>query len=310
VVQTAALSPDVLKEAIRSFLSGYSIETTPHDVAKFDEIKAVLPAGTAVYIAHPPGSPIDDVVAFAGQIQEAGFCAVPHIIARKLVSREQLATALDQLEQSGVSEALCIAGDIGVDDGPFDSSLEVLETGLFGKHGFKEVGVAGHPEGSKAIGADRVAKFLAAKAKFAEAAPFRVRLVTQFGFDAEAFTDWEEATTAQGITLPIHFGMAGPASFKQLARFALMCGVGASAQMLMKRTGAMANLLKTKAPDDQVVHFAQYCAAHPSSRLVKGHFFAFGGVAKTARWANAVVAGQFELNRNADGFEVPKSALG
>jgi methylenetetrahydrofolate reductase (NADH) len=307
---SAALSNDVLREQVVSFLTGYSIEVTPHDQGKLAELTETLPAGTAVYVAHPPGVPIDAVVAFAVELQKSGLKAVPHIIARKLETRDQLERALAVLEQGQVDEALVIAGDIGVENGPFDSSLEVLETGLFGQHGFKEVGVAGHPEGSKAIGEQRVAEALAGKARFAETADFRVRFVTQFGFDPGRVTDWEEATSAQGIALPIHVGMAGPASLRQLAKFALMCGVGASARMLMTRTGATANLLRTQAPDELVVHFARHRAAHPSSRIVRGHFFAFGGVLKTAKWANAVVAGKFDLNAKADGFEVPKAALG
>jgi hypothetical protein len=34
------------------------------------------------------------------------------------------------------------------------------------------------------------------------------------------------------------------------------------------------------------------------------HFFAFGGVVKTARWANAVISGRFVLNSQATGFRV------
>jgi methylenetetrahydrofolate reductase (NADPH) len=308
-VDNTALSREALQEQIASFLTGYSIEVTPHDADKLPELVSVLPAGTAVYVAHPPGVPIDAVVMFAAKLQSEGFKAVPHIIARKLETRAQLEQALAELERQSVDEALVIAGDMGVDNGPFDSSLEVLETGLFSRFGFTEVGVAGHPEGSKAIGEKRVAEALAGKVRFAAAADFRVRFVTQFGFDPKAFTDWEAATSAEGMDLPIHVGMAGPASLRQLAKFALMCGVGASARMLMTRAGATANLLRTHGPDDLVVHFARHRAAHPSCRIRKGHFFAFGGVVKTAKWANAVVAGRFDINAKADGFDVPKAAL-
>lgn len=298
------ISGDALREEIRRFFSDYSIETTTHDEARFDEITAELEPGTRVYVAHVPGTPIDDVVSFSLRFKDAGFNPVPHIIARKLSSREQLEGALKRLREGGVDEALCIAGDIAVDDNAFDSSLEVLETGLFGEYGFREIGVAGHPEGSKAIGEERVAAALAGKVELAKTAPFKVRFVTQFGFDAGAFIEWEKATSAQGIDLPIHVGLAGPASFRQLAKFAVVCGVGASARMLRSRTEAMANLLKTKAPDDLVVDFARHRAANPDTRIVSPHFFAFGGVPRCARWANAVRDGQFRFNRDESGFEL------
>jgi methylenetetrahydrofolate reductase (NADPH) len=302
--ETVQLGGAALAEQIQNFFADYSIETTTHDEAKFDEITAELKPGTRVYIAHVPGTPIDDVVSFALRFKAAGFNPVPHIIARKLSSAEQLETALGRLAQGGVVEALCIAGDIAVDDNAFDSSLEVLQTGLFGRYGFSEIGVAAHPEGSKAIGEQRVAAALAGKVEFAKTAPFRLRFVSQFGFDAQPFFAWEQATSAQGINQPIHVGLAGPASFKQLVKFAAVCGVGASARMFKTRTAAMTNLLKTKAPDDLVVAFARHRAANPNTRIVSPHFFAFGGVARCARWANAVRDGRFKFNKDESGFEV------
>ncbi|MDX1562778.1 MAG: hypothetical protein R3305_07610, partial [Gammaproteobacteria bacterium] len=138
---TQQLSGDSLREHVQNFLSDYSIETTTHDEAKFDEIAAELKPGTRVYVAHVPGTPIDDVVALAIRFKQSGYRPVPHIIARKLSSRDQLEGALAKLQQAGVDEALCIAGDIAVEDNAFDSSLEVLQTGLFGEYGFSEVGV-------------------------------------------------------------------------------------------------------------------------------------------------------------------------
>jgi methylenetetrahydrofolate reductase (NADPH) len=66
----------------------------------------------------------------------------------------------------------------------------------------------------------------------------------------------------------------------------------------------MADLLRTKAPDDLIVDFARHRAANPSSRIRCPHFFAFGGVAKSARWASAVRDGRIRLDRQESGFEV------
>lgn len=300
------LSNDELSQAIVEFIDGYSIEVTPHDAGKFDEIAAELSPGTAVYVAHPPGMPIDEVVTFAGNIQARGLTAVPHVIARKLETREQLEKALADLNGLNVHRALVVAGDIAVENNAFDSSLAVLQTGLFSTHGFRQVGVSGHPEGSKAIGEERVEQALHGKNEFAQRADFQVHITTQFGFDPAAFVGWEESTSAAGIGMPIHVGIAGPASLKQLAKFAMLCGVGASARMLMSRTGATANLLRTQAPDDFITHIARHRASHPDSRLSQAHFFAFGGVAKAARWANAVRSGRFAINKKGTGFDVEK----
>jgi methylenetetrahydrofolate reductase (NADPH) len=298
------MTNDELKKQIADFVRDYSIEITPHDAGKLDAIRAELAPNTAVYVAHPPGVPIDDIVELAGKVQQLGLKATPHIIARKLESREQLERALARCQELGIHNALCVAGDITAEKPGFDSSLEVLETGFFGKYGFREVGVAGHPEGSKAIGEERLEEALRGKAEFAKSAGFNVYFATQFGFEPQPFIDWEAATNAKGIDLPIHVGMPGPASLRQLAKFAMLCGVGASMRMLTTRTSAMANLLSTQAPDEMVTALAKHRGGNPQSRFKKIHFFAFGGVVKTARWANAVISGRFVLNGQATGFRV------
>ena len=114
-----------LKQHISAFLRDYSIEITPHDTGKLDAIRAELAPGTCVYVAHPPGTPIDDIVALAGQVQKLGLTATPHIIARKLESRDQLDTALARCQELGITNALCVAGDITADKPAYNSSLEV-----------------------------------------------------------------------------------------------------------------------------------------------------------------------------------------
>jgi methylenetetrahydrofolate reductase (NADPH) len=298
------MTNDELKKHIAAFVRDFSIEITPHDAEKLDAIRAELTPGTVVYVAHPPGVPIDDIVTLAGRVQKLGLTATPHVIARKLESRDQLERALARCQELGIHNALCVAGDITADKPAFNSSLEVLQTGLFGKYGFREVGIAGHPEGSKAIGEERVEQALRGKADFAKTAGFDLYFATQFGFEPQPFIDWEAATAAKGIKLPIHVGMPGPASLRQLAKFAMLCGVGASMRMLTSRMGAMANLLSSQAPDEMVTALARHRGATPQSRFKKIHFFAFGGVVKTARWANAVISGRFVLNNQATGFRV------
>ena len=305
--QATNVHPDRLREAILSFLHGYSIEVTPHDESALNSIADVLPSGTEVFVTHPTSASLDRIVEIACRVHELGLIAIPHIVSRKIESPERLDGALDALSSNGIDRALVVGGDTAIPNRAFHSSLEVLQTGLFGKYGFREVGIAGHPEGSDAIGDQRAAQALSDKAAFAREADFAVRIVTQFGFDPRAVTAWERQTSAEGIDLPVRVGMAGPASLRHLIRFAALCGIGASAKMLVTRTGDTTRLLRTRAPDDQITHIARHRLDEPSSRLGGVHFFAFGGVVKTANWANAVLAGQFNLTRGGSGFAVARS---
>lgn len=298
------LSNDELKNHIIAFLRDFSIEATSHDADKLDSFAEVVKPGTCVYVAHLPGVPLQEIVELAGRIQERGWRAVPHIVARKLETRAQLEQALAGLRERKVDNALVIAGDQAIAKPAFNSSLEVLETDLFGKYGFRAVGVAGHPEGSAAIGEARAQSALLGKAAYARTSGLNLYFATQFGFDPDAVVRWEAETSAAGVTLPIHVGMPGPASLRQLVKFAMVCGIGSSARMLTSRTGAMANLLRTQAPDELITALAKHRAANPASRLVKPHFFAFGGFLKTARWVTAAISGRFVLNGDGTGFRV------
>ena len=304
--QAATVSSDGLRDAIVALLDDYSIEITPHDESRLKGIADALPAGAEVFVAHPPGVSLDRIVELACRVRDLGLTAIPHIVSRKLESLGRLDGVLAALSANRIDRALVIGGDTAIPNAAFDSTLEVLQTGLFSKYGFREVGVAGHPEGSDAIGDERASAALRDKAAFAREADFAVRIVTQFGFDPHAATAWEQATSAEGIDLPVRVGMAGPASLRHLIRFAALCGVGASARMLMTRTGDTAKLLRTRAPDDQIAHIARHRQDEPFSRLGGVHFFAFGGVVKTANWANAVLEGRFELNHGGSGFTVAR----
>ena len=57
----------------RRFLDGYSIEVMPRTAEKVEDFRALLPAGTRVYIAHIDGTPIDDMVATARAARGRGL---------------------------------------------------------------------------------------------------------------------------------------------------------------------------------------------------------------------------------------------
>ena len=56
---------------MEAFLKGFSIEVMPRTAEKVESFRAILPAGTRVYIAHIDGTPIEDMVATAKRIQHS-----------------------------------------------------------------------------------------------------------------------------------------------------------------------------------------------------------------------------------------------
>lgn len=301
---TESLSTEQLREAISDFIRGYSIEATTHDLDKVAAYPEFIPAGTCVYVAHVPGAEVDTVVEMTGRLREQGYEPVPHIVPRRLRSREELTDALEGLRERGVDHVLIIAGDVPTPEGPFTCAMDILSTGLLEEYGIKTLGLPGHPEGNAVIEDRVLEEALDEKARFAAGTSIHVHLVTQFGFDITAIPTWEAAIRNRGIGLPIHVGMAGPATLKRLIDLSVRCGVGASLRMLTRRTSAVTNMLKVSGPDRIITAYTRYLAGNADSRIERAHFFALGGVEKTAKWANAVVEGRFTLNKDESGFEV------
>lgn len=274
---------------IAALAQGWSIETTPAAAARIERFADRLPAGTTVNVTFLPGSDIADTIAVCARLRGEGFEPVPHIAARSLESAAALERALAALaERAGVREVLVIAGGVDRPAGPYTESMQVLASGLLGKHGVRRVGVAGHPEGSPDIPEPEAARALAEKNAWARDSGMDAYIATQFCFDARAVAAWERRVRAAGNRLPVHVGVAGPATLKTLVKFARMSGVGPSMRVLTRQAANIAQLAMTREPDRLVAGLAEARARDPGSLLAKLHFYPFGGLARTAAWAGAV----------------------
>jgi|SRR5450432_172485 len=292
-----APATDDLKGRIMSFMRGASTEITPSEENRLPELKSVLPAGTAIYVAHTPKSSFAQVIKAALAVRRAGFRAAPHIAVRRVADSRTLRAGLMELRAGGVEEILLIAGDAPRPVGEFSGTLDVLHSHVVQEAGISRVGVAGHPEGHSAVDTESLWKALDAKQAYALRAGLRMQIVTQFGLSAGAFAAWQRELAARQILLPVRVGIAGPASAATLLHFALQCGIGASTRALMGNIGTAARRLRLAMTPDQ--HLLALSAAPPSEQVVAPHFFAFGGALETARWMRKVAAGAFDIDEKA-----------
>jgi methylenetetrahydrofolate reductase (NADPH) len=284
-----------LESRIAAFASRASLEITSSDGALPATLVGRLPAGTALYVAHTPNAKLADVAEVACAAERAGFRGCPHLVARRIASRAELDAALARLREGGVSRALLVAGDLTPPAGQYASTLDILESGALDRAGLESVGVAGHPEGNPNIPPEAAWDALVRKQAWATRTGVAVHVTTQFGFDPAALEAFAEGLDARGVSLPVHVGVAGPASLKSLAKFAVMCGIGASLAAILSNPLALGSLKALVKTIDEVFPAVVAQAQSAPARFAQPHFFAFGGVMKTVEWLEAVRAGRFEL---------------
>jgi len=294
----AAVQPVAdLRQSIIEFAGKASLEITPHDKSMPASLAGRLPAATTLYVTHTPNTTLGEVVELAGAVERAGFAACPHIAARRIRRREELTDALAALEDLGITRALLIAGDLDTPAGPYASTLDILESGLLAESGITSLGVAGHPEGHPRVSAGALWQALERKQAYGKSNGAAMHVVSQFGFSAAALAEWDQELCGRGIELPVHAGIAGPASLRSLARFAILCGIGASLRALLTSPSALGTLKSlVKTVDEMFPDLVRLCGGALGRRVVKPHFFAFGGVMKSVEWLESVRAGRFDID--------------
>ena len=220
-----------------------------------------------------PGSDVSEVIQASADLVEQGRTPIPHIAARGLESVEEFSSMLESLKQKGVCHLLLIGGGEEDQQGPFTEVMDLMQTGELQRVGFEEIGIAGHPEGNPSD--PDAEKSLLRKTKWAEEQGIPTRIVTQWSFDSQVVNEWIGRLRDQGVNNSIHIGIPGPATLKTLMRYAQVCGVRASTEVLKKQGFNLGKLLFVNKPDRMV-------------REIQGHqqlhLFPFGGLGKASEW--------------------------
>jgi len=289
---------------IQQFMSGFTAETTPASAARIADFREHLHPGTVVYITFLPGSDFNDTVSVAKRLRDEGFIPAPHFAARSIANRRTLDQYLIRVvAEAGVDRVLCIAGAVENPVGDFHDSMQLLDTGLFDKHGITTIGLAGHPEGSPDMSDQAIRAALKWKNDFSQRTDAKLHLVTQFAFESEPIIAWDRMLQADGNRLPIHIGIPGLATLKTLLMHARNCGVGNSIKFLTRQTRNVTRLMTVNAPDKLVANLADYAANDDTSGITGVHVYPLGGLKKSARWSYAVVDGNLTMNGKG-GFKV------
>jgi len=238
-----------------------------------------LPLDRTVTVTASPAKGLDATVDLAERLAHQGYYVVPHLAARMVRDRNQLAEMCDRLTTAGVREVFVPGGDKTPPEGTYDAALPLLEDLAELGRPFAEVGITGYPETHPLISDDVTIQSMWDKRRHATS------IVSNLVFDPASVHRWLVRMRARGITLPVWLGLPGPAERGKLLTMATKIGVGDSTRFLVKHRRAM---LRLAAPGGFTgERFLEECApalARPDAAVAGLHVFTFNQVAETEQW--------------------------
>jgi methylenetetrahydrofolate reductase (NADPH) len=259
----------------------------PEDALRIAEL---LPAGTPVYVNHLPRHELAHALAALVALREAGLEPVPHIAARRVASRLEVQTFLNQAARlAGVSKALLIAGDVAAPVGPYGDGAALIRDGVLANSGLQQVGLPGYPEGHPKIATASLNALLLEKLALLTSQQLAGYIVTQFSFAPHRIVEYCADLMRHAPGVPVYVGLAGPTTPRRLLRFAQRCGVSASLRALQAEGMRAVRLLTHVDPSAQLTAIARHASSGSASNVVGVHLYSFGGVAATVSWMNAQI---------------------
>ena len=240
---------------------------------------AALPPGATVTVTASPRRGVEATVALTEALAARGLRAVPHLAARQLTGRAQLAGVLDRLGDAGVRDVFVVAGDAREPAGEFPDGVSLLRAMDDLGHRMAGVGVPSYPEGHPLLDDESLWEMLRQKQRFA------TYTVSQLCFDADAICAFAVEARSRGISLPLVAGVPGTVDTGRLLRVSLRVGVGDSARFLRAHRSIAGKLLRPNGyrPDGLVRRLGVHVAAG-RCEIAGLHVYTFNQIDATLRW--------------------------
>ena len=287
---SATFGSDAVAACAAELVTGGSLEMSPDRPGDAVTIAALLPAGTPVFVTHLPGHALAASLTPLRAVRAAGLEPVPHLAARRVLSRAEAVEFLRQANaQAGVRKVLLIGGDDAAVAGPYADALALLRDGVLADGGVREIALAGYPDGHPRIAADVLERGFDDKLREAQAQGLGVSVITQFTFAPARIVEYCDDLARRWPGLPVVVGMAGPTSAAALLRFAQRCGVSTSLRALSGQGWDAVKLFMHTDPGEQLSAVAQYRLRHDDCNVIGVHLFSFGTAARSAAWMNAII---------------------
>jgi methylenetetrahydrofolate reductase (NADPH) len=244
-----------------------------------------LPPGARVSVTASPAKGIDATVDWAVRLQADGFRAIPHLSARMIPSRADLAGLVDRARAGGLTHAFVVGGDAD-EPGEYLDGLSLLRAMTELGHPFTTLGCPAYPQGHPDIPDAALAEALRDKA------PYVAHVTTQMDFDTGAIARWVRDRRAEGFKPDVVVGVPGVADPQKLLSIAARIGVKDARRFLVKNLRFVTGLARSGGfykPTAFVEDLAPLIA-DPSARVSGLHLYTFNAVEATERWRQSLLA--------------------
>lgn len=264
--------------ALRHWLLHARYEVLPTASAEA-AVHAALPSGFTVTVTASPSKGLEATLALAERLAAAGYRAVPHLAARMITGRAELADICQRLRAAGIDTVFVPAGDADPPAGEYTASLDLLEHLTELGSPFPNVGITGYPESHPAIADDLTVQAMWDKRRHA------TQVVSNLTFDADVLVAWVRRMRARGVTLPLLVGTPGPVDRAKLLAMATKIGVGESTRFLVKHRRTLTRLAAPGGFTGEQLLFRAARQLHAPEYLVAGlHVFTFNQIEQTEAW--------------------------
>lgn len=275
---------NTLPSVVHQFLTAARYEVLPTDRI-LEQVLEHVPADVTLAVTASPTKGLGATLDLVDQLAEAGYDVVPHLAARMVSGRAELAEIVERLRGRGVSKVFVPAGDAAEPAGDYVQSLDLLRDLTELGSPFAQVSITGYPEPHPLIDDDVTVQSMWDKRQHA------THIVSNLTFDTAAVAAWLRRVRRRGIDLPVLVGVPGPVERTQLLGMATKVGVGDSLRFLRKQTGVLARIAAPGFSTDTFVARTARLVEKEDLGVSGLHIYTFNQVAVVEAWRQAQLAG-------------------
>lgn len=242
-----------------------------------------LPRDRTVTVTASPTKGLEATLDLAERLTGHGYTTVPHLAARMVSGRAELAEIAERLRGKGITSVFVPGGDAEA-VGDYPDALALLEDLKELGSPFAHVGITGYPESHPTIHDDLTVQSMWDKRRYA------THIVSNLTFDPAVVRDWVRRLRARGVAMPLLLGIPGPVERAKLLGMATRIGVGESTKFLAKNKGVFARLAAPGGFTGE--RFLERCAPAlgEEGALVEGlHVFTFNQIGETEAWRTGML---------------------